>query len=61
VRVPVLGPIGRNALLVYLAQHAVREVWEPQPSEPMLFAVGATAVCCAVAWALDRLGVRLRV
>jgi predicted acyltransferase len=61
VRVPLLGPIGRNALLVYVVQHAVREIWGPQPSEPFLFAVGATVVCCLGAAALDRVGVRLRV
>jgi predicted acyltransferase len=61
VRVPLLGRIGRNALLVYLVQHAVREVWAPHPAEPLLLAVGATVLLCLGAALLDRLGVRLRV
>lgn len=59
--VPLLGRIGRNALLVYVAQHAVRELWEPTTDAHLSLAVGATVAFCAVAAALDRFGVRLRV
>jgi predicted acyltransferase len=59
--VPLLGRIGRNALLVYVGQHAVREVWEPVTTSRMGLAVAATVVACAIAWTLDRIGVRLRV
>jgi len=58
---PLLDRVGRNALLVYLVQHAVREVVEPAPAEPLWFAIGAAAVFCGAAALLDRLGVRLRV
>ena len=60
-QIPVLARIGRNALLVYVAQHAVRELWEPTTDDRLLFAVGATAGFCAAAAVLDRVGVRLRV
>jgi predicted acyltransferase len=59
--VPLLGRIGRNALLVYVAQHAIREVWEPTAPSHLTLAVGATVAFCAAAALLDRLGVRLRV
>jgi predicted acyltransferase len=59
--VPLLGRIGRNALLVYVGQHAVRELWEPAASNRLGLAVAATVVCCTVAAVLDRLGIRLRV
>jgi predicted acyltransferase len=59
--VPLLGRIGRNALLVYIGQHAVRELWEPTAASHLQLAAAATVVSCAAAWTLDRLGVRLRV
>ena len=61
VRVPLLDRVGRNALLVYLAQHAVREVVEPTTDERLLLAIGAAVAFSAAAALLDRLGVRLRV
>jgi predicted acyltransferase len=59
--VPLLGRVGRNALLVYVAQHAVREIVEPTATSHLGLAIAATVVFCAVAAGLDRLGVRLRV
>lgn len=61
VRVPLLDRIGRNALLVYVAQHAVRELVEPATDERLLLAIGATVAFSAAAALLDRVGVRLRV
>ena len=61
VRLPLLDRIGRNALLVYIAQHAVRELVEPATDERLLLAIGATVAFSAAAALLDRLGVRLRV
>lgn len=62
--VPLLGRIGRNALLVYVGQHVVREVIGERPFEGMddlHYAFAAAVVWSAAAIALLRIGIRLRV
>jgi predicted acyltransferase len=70
IDVPVLGAIGRNALLVYVGQHVVRELWL-SPTTYLHVGTGthallAYAAIATVAWStaaivLGRLGIRLRV
>jgi predicted acyltransferase len=70
VDVPLLGAVGRNALLVYVGQHVVRELWLTPTTylhvgtgahALLAYAAMATAAWCAAAIVLGRLGVRLRV
>jgi predicted acyltransferase len=61
VRLAPLEHVGRNALLVYVAQHAVRELVEPSVDARLALAIGVTVAFSAAAGVLDRLGVRLRV
>ncbi len=70
IDVPVLGSIGRNALLVYVGQHVVRERWlEPttylhvgsDAHALVEYAAMATVAWCVVAIVLGRAGIRLRV
>jgi len=70
IELPVLGSIGRNALLVYVGQHVVREIWltpttylhvGPPPHGLLAFATIATVAWSTAAVALGRIGVRLRV
>jgi predicted acyltransferase len=66
IDVPVLGAIGRNALLVYFGQHIVHELVLNQATGGTPHAQLAYAGIGTVAWStaavvLGRLGVRLRV
>lgn len=70
IELPVLGSIGRNALLVYLGQHVVRELWlspttylhvAAPPRGLLAYAAIATVAWSTVAIVLGRIGVRLRV
>ena len=70
VDVPVLGAVGRNALLVYVGQHVVRERWLTPTTylhvgtdahALIAYAAMATIAWCAVAIVLGRAGIRLRV
>jgi heparan-alpha-glucosaminide N-acetyltransferase len=69
VEVPVLGAIGRNALLVYVGQHVVREIWlSPTtylhlgsgPRSLLAYTAIATVAWSTVAIVLGRVGIRLR-
>ena len=66
IDVPVLGAIGRNALLVYVGQHVVRELVVTPPTGVSPPTQLGYAVIAAVAWSaaaigLGRAGIRLRV
>ncbi|MEA3055071.1 MAG: hypothetical protein QOD30_503, partial [Actinomycetota bacterium] len=70
IELPVLGAIGRNALLVYLGQHVLREIWlapttylhvGPPPHGLLEYAAIAAVGWWAAALLLGRIGVRLRV
>jgi predicted acyltransferase len=66
IDVPRLGAIGRNALLVYVGQHVVREllldgVVGGTPSAQLAYAVSAAACWSTAAIVLGRFGVRLKV
>lgn len=66
IDVPVLGAIGRNALLVYFGQHVVHELVLHQatggtPHAQLAYAATAAVIWSALAVGLGRVGVRLRV
>ena len=66
IDLPLLGAIGRNALLVYFGQHVVHELVLHQavggtPQAQLTYACVAAVAWSAGAIVLGRLGVRLRV
>ena len=64
IRMPILEAVGRNALLVYVGQHVVRETFlhatGGTTAEQLTYALVATVVWSALAFVLGRVGVRLR-
>lgn len=60
VHLPVLDSVGRNALLVYVGQHVVRELVGDGPDEHLLlYAATATIAWALAAVVLGRLKIRL--
>jgi hypothetical protein len=60
VRIPLLDSVGRNALLVYVGQHVVRELMGDGPDEHQLLYAATAALAWAVAAVvLGRLKIRL--
>lgn len=65
IDVMVLGAVGRNALLVYVGQHIVRELVLQQPAiaappAQLAYAVAAAGAWTGIAIGFGRLGIRLR-
>ena len=60
VRIPLLDAVGRNALLVYVGLHVVRELVGDGPDEHLLLYATAAAIAWAIAAVvLGRLRIRL--
>ena len=60
VRIPLLDGVGRNALLVYVGQHVVRELLGDGPDEhQLLYATTAALAWAVAAVVLGRLRIRL--
>lgn len=60
VRIPLLDAVGRNALLVYVGQHVVRELVGDGPDEHLvLYATAAAIAWAAAAVVLGRFRIRL--